>query len=204
MQNVGESASVDDAPGTSSGCPPAPDESNVRCECESDNAVEGLHLEDSDNLEHIQVSTTAKTNEIDCSDKSSDSDCDSESSSPSVFTATGDKRLFSTTKYESEYDWLYWSITKNGYMCKICELTAEPGPPRSFIDKGVSLGTHPTRKLETHKTSRRHIECVFKYTNYRSKSVNSMWSKFTAASVDETKKCLPENILRNLSNVHTL
>ena len=112
MQNVGESASVDDAPGTSSGCPPAPDESNVRCECESDNAVEGLHLEDSDNFEHIQVSTTAKTNEIDCSDKSSDSDCDSESSSPSVFTATGDKRLFSTTKYESEYDWLYWSITK--------------------------------------------------------------------------------------------
>ena len=46
-------ASVDDALGTSSGCPPAPDKSNVRCECESDNEVEGLHLEDSDNLEHI-------------------------------------------------------------------------------------------------------------------------------------------------------
>ena len=56
----------------------------TRCECESDHEVEGLHLEDSDNLEHIQVSTTAKTNEIDCSDKSSDSDCDSESSSPSI------------------------------------------------------------------------------------------------------------------------
>lgn len=96
-------------------------------------------------------------------------------------------------------------MTKNGYICKICELAAEPGPSRKFIDKGVLLGTHPSRKLEKHKQSKRHITSVFKYTNYRSKSVQSMWSKFSAAACDEMKKkYLPENILRNWYDVLTL
>lgn len=99
----------------------------------------------------------------------------------------------------------YWSMTKNGYICKICELAAEPGPSRKFIDKGVLLGTHSSRKLEKHKQSKRHITSVFKYTNYRSKSVQSMWSKFSAAACDEMKKkYLPENILRNWYDVLTL
>lgn len=62
-----------------------------------------------------------------------------------------DKRLFSTTRYEAEFEWIDWSFTKNGYMCKICELTAEPGPPRFFY-KGVLLGTH---RLENWKNTKK-------------------------------------------------
>lgn len=119
------------------------------------------------------------------------------------FRVTND--YLTTKKYETDFSWLYWNMTKNGYICKICELAAEPGPSRKFIDKGVLLGTHPSRKLEKHKQSKRHITSVFKYTNYRSKSVQSMWSKFSAAACDEMKKkYLPENILRNWYDVLTL
>lgn len=56
--------------------------------------------------------------------------------------------FFTIKKYETDFSWLYWSMTKNGYICKICELAAESGPPHKLIDKGVLLGTHPSRKLE--------------------------------------------------------
>lgn len=102
------------------------------------------------------------------------------------FRVTND--YFTIKKYETDFSWLYWSMTKNGYICKICELAAESGPSHKLIDKGVLLATQLSRKLEKHKKSNRHITSVSKYTSYRSKSVQSMWSKFCAAV------CKPNNI----------
>lgn len=44
-----------------------------------------------------------------------------------------DARRFSSLKYEQNYKWLYYSVTHEGYMCKICELFAV------VIDKLVDL-----------------------------------------------------------------
>ena len=114
-----------------------PEENDTCTRCsdpESENEIEQSQGQDSKN---IQVSTSSNINEIGkYDDTDSDSD-NSESACVSGLSVTGDKRLFSTTRYETEYEWLYWSSIKNGYMCKICELTSEPGPPRTFIDKGV-------------------------------------------------------------------
>lgn len=111
------------------------------------------------------------------------------------FRVTND--YFTIKKYETDFSWLYWSMTKNGYICKICELAAESGQPHKLIDKGVLLGTHPSRKLEKHK-SNRHITSVSKYTNYRSKSVQSMWSKFCAAACDEMKNVSTRKYFENM------
>ena len=61
-----------------------------------------------------------------------------------------DQRKFTSQKYELKYTWLYFSHANNGYMCKICEFFAvSSSTTRAFISKGVILGTHPWRQLET-------------------------------------------------------
>ena len=64
-------------------------------------------------------------------------------------TATAHAK-FTSQKYELKYTWLYFSHANNGYMCKICEFfTVSSSTTRAFISKGVILGTHPWRQLET-------------------------------------------------------
>ena len=61
-----------------------------------------------------------------------------------------DMRRFSSLKYEQSFPWLYYSSIKSGYLCKFCELF-QTDPTNSsilYVNCGVDLGTHPTRKLE--------------------------------------------------------
>ena len=33
-----------------------------------------------------------------------------------------DHRLFDERRYQKEYAWLYYNFSKNGYLCKVCEV----------------------------------------------------------------------------------
>ncbi|CAG2229209.1 unnamed protein product [Mytilus edulis] len=82
-----------------------------------------------------------------------------------VDTVKVDQGKFSSQKYEHKYTWLYCSHSKNGFMCKICDLFAlSSSSTRTFVFKGVILGTHPTRQLESHAESVCHLSFVETYS----------------------------------------
>ena len=46
-----------------------------------------------------------------------------------------DHHLFDERRYEKEYAWLYYNFSKNGYLCKVCEVfygssSEKPGESR--------------------------------------------------------------------------
>ena len=53
--------------------------------------------------------------------------------------------------------WLYFSHVKKGFLCKYCELFGVSSSVSPFINKGVDLGTHPTRTLATHNLMRTNV-----------------------------------------------
>ena len=74
-------------------------------------------------------------------------------------------RRFSSLKYEQSFPWLYYSCIKSGYFGKYCELF-QTDPTNSsilYVNCGVDLGTHPTRKLEYHNESIKHKQSVEKF-----------------------------------------
>lgn len=76
-----------------------------------------------------------------------------------------DQRKFNPAKYESMYKWMYYSHSKGGYLCKFCELYVPSSLcEKPFVSKGVQIGTHPTRQLETHQESAGHKASVEKYS----------------------------------------
>ena len=67
-----------------------------------------------------------------------------------------DGRLFTFVRYEKRHSWLYYSAAKGAYCCKICELFS-PILDNCQINPyvaGVTLGTHPSRKLCKHEISK--------------------------------------------------
>ncbi|XP_078327996.1 zinc finger MYM-type protein 1-like [Crassostrea virginica] len=84
--------------------------------------------------------------------------------SDTVTLQSFDKRKFSAQKYESQYSWLYFSHVKKGFLCKYCELFGVSSSVSPFINKGVDLGTHPTRTLDTHNESKCHKFAVERYS----------------------------------------
>ena len=67
-----------------------------------------------------------------------------------------------SSKYQYNYPWMYWSVPKDGYICKFCELFST-GLDIKWVDIGVSLGTHPSRKIQKHSDSDRHIKSTTRY-----------------------------------------
>lgn len=104
---------------------------------------------------------------IPSSDMSDDSSCcssktkDLEGSSSSPHTSSSmarvgfsaaaivDQRKFYAAKYESQYNWLYFSFGKGGYLCKFCELFCPPSSltDKPFVSKGVMRICHFDREL---------------------------------------------------------
>ena len=68
-----------------------------------------------------------------------------------------DQRKFAAQKYERQYSWLYFSHVKKGFLCKYCKLFGVSLSVSPFINKGVDLGTHPTRTLDTHNLMRTNV-----------------------------------------------
>ena len=88
-----------------------------------------------------------------------------ESPAPAKF----DGRRFASLKYEQMFNWVYFSCSKNGYMCKICELFSPENDGQGqteYIDKGAVLGDHPGRRLSKHTESLRHKTAALRYTQF--------------------------------------
>ena len=52
-------------------------------------------------------------------------------------------RLFDERRYEKEYVWLYYNFSKNGYLCKVCEVFYG----NSSVKPGGSRGAWPHRQF---------------------------------------------------------
>ena len=82
---------------------------------------------------------------------------DDEQAEAVTFSEKGDKRCYSSTTGE-DYKWLYYSQSKRGWMCKICELYPySSGPSRgAFSTKPCVNTTHPGHAFKQHNESANH------------------------------------------------
>ena len=100
------------------------------------------HTSDSSNYGFKQGSSVASTSQTET--------CTSEPGVDPSPVMNFDGRKFASLKYEQQFNWVYYSSVKGGYLCKICDLFAvEKDGQSEYIDKGVQLGEQPTRKLAT-------------------------------------------------------
>lgn len=100
-----------------------------------------------------------------------------------------DHRKFASDKYERLFPWLYFSSSKNGYVCKYCELfSSRNGTQKDmkFITQGVTLGTHPTRKLSKHDECERHKKSEEKYVKAKELTFRKQAGQLL---VDKMLKC---------------
>lgn len=90
-----------------------------------------------------------------------------------------DKRRFDSAKYEREFKWLYFSAASGGFSCKFCEHFNRNSPSESSVFVGRKLGTHPSRILQMHETSKFHKRATEKYfgTSSNNESVMDMLKK---------------------------
>ncbi|CAG2224053.1 unnamed protein product [Mytilus edulis] len=116
----------------------------------------------------IQIQSEAVSSESETCNDPDPCVTDNESQSSSSSCQVSDARKFSSLKYENKYPWLYHSA--QGYLCKYCELFGGTCVnAREFVNIAVGLGTHPTRKLEKHQSSEKHIFSVERYAQFSAK-----------------------------------
>ncbi|KAH3770268.1 hypothetical protein DPMN_171552 [Dreissena polymorpha] len=82
---------------------------------------------------------------------------------PSTLVPPPKKQVKINAKYEWNYDWLYFSSSKNGFLCKYCEIFGPKqvarGVPSPFLT-GTVLGDHPVRKLTAHEETQLHKDSL--------------------------------------------
>lgn len=105
-----------------------------------------------------------------------------------------DQRLFDGSKYEELYPWLYFSMLKGGYLCKYCELFSLG--KKLFTETGVILGDHPSRKLDKHSNTNRHLEATKKYAQVNSDALKKKKSVLLLLH-ESSKSQREEEQLRN-------
>ena len=68
-----------------------------------------------------------------------------------------DKQLAGSSSYEDDYQWLYFSHTKRGWMCKICEVYPySGGSSKGALSTRPCLNTsHPNHVFKKHEKSAR-------------------------------------------------
>ena len=138
---------------------------NLETECNEPKAKKSR--ESVDNPDHDadpSVSSPSLDSSTSCNTPGSDDEQDSDHSESEGqtdnFVSQSDARLFHVGKYESQYPWLYYSVARNGFLCKYCEFSNGPkgklATETPFAENGVKLGTHPSRKLDKHEKSKFH------------------------------------------------
>ena len=84
-----------------------------------------------------------------------------------------DNRTFDLTKYQKQNSWLYFNPSKDGYICKFCELfPCSKSETMKCVNQGIQRRSHPTRKLEKHAESERHKLSESKYVSVLCSSIN--------------------------------
>ena len=83
---------------------------------------------------------------------------DDEQAEAVTFSEKEDKSCYGSTTWEEDYKWLYYSQSKRGWMCKICELYPySSGPSRgAFSTKPCVNTTHPGQAFKQHNESANH------------------------------------------------
>ena len=86
-----------------------------------------------------------------------------------------DHRLFDERRYKKEYVWLYYNFSKNGYLCKVCEVfygssSEKPGGSRgAWSHRAVHFKDNPGQKLTHHDESDSHGFALESLTNLKIK-----------------------------------
>lgn len=96
-------------------------------------------------------------------------------------------------KYEEHYEWLYFSTSRHGYVCKYCELFGESralSNPAVFVT-GTLLGDHPIRKLEKHQSSDSHKDAKDKHI--KSLTGRCLFNELTSKETKYNKKRIEIN-----------
>ena len=84
-----------------------------------------------------------------------------------------DNRAFDLPKYQKQNSWLYFNPSKDGYICKFCELfPCSASETMKWVNQGIQLGTHPSRKLKKHAESERHKLSESKNVSVLCSSIN--------------------------------
>ena len=97
-----------------------------------------------------------------------------------------DHRLFDERQYEKEYGWLYYNFSKNGYLCKVCEVfygssSEKPGGSRgAWLHRTVHFKDNPCKKLTHHDESDSH--------GFALKSLTNLKIKEALEKLDESNK----------------
>ena len=101
-----------------------------------------------------------------------------------------DHRLFDERQYQKEYAWLYYNFSKNGYLCKVCEVFygssgEKPGGSRgAWSHRAVHFKDNPGKKLTRHDKSDSH--------GFALKSLTNLKTKETLEKPDESNKEMNE------------
>ena len=75
--------------------------------------------------------------------------------------------------YERLYNWLYYSHSKNGFMCRICTVFYGDNPEPAHCSKGASchksvrFKDNPGKKLRQHKRPDDHKDAIHAKTNMK-------------------------------------
>jgi hypothetical protein len=115
-----------------------------------------------------------------------------------------DARKFHSGKYEARFTWLYYSYSKAGYCCKLCEIFCpvllHNKAPNPFVS-GIMLGSHPSRKLSAHSSSKTHLAACEREGFAKSSNLKpTVYTLLTEGAVKQNK----EEILRNRRYFSTL
>ena len=79
-----------------------------------------VSLETSNPPESDSLLVKCQTENVSQGSTSDDDSCTSDTED--IRFPTPDQRIFSSSKYEQSYKWLYYSVSKMGYCCKMCDI----------------------------------------------------------------------------------
>ena len=78
-----------------------------------------------------------------------------------------DKRLAGSSSYEDDYQWLYFSQTERGWMCRIYEVHPYSGgsSKEAFSTRSCLNTSHPNHAFKNHEKSARHKKLELKLSS---------------------------------------
>ena len=124
-----------------------------------------------------------------------DESSDSHSDNKIMDTQDGHSSLTvhqSSEKWENLYPFLFFSSSKNGWLCTV---SSEYGEGDEFWrKKGVQQGEHPNRKFSTHEKSKKHTSTVLKCAEVKcTLSKGSAYKQIYQRTVAQNQKTKKRN-----------
>lgn len=105
-----------------------------------------------------------------------------------------DQRYIKT--YEKAYNWLYYSHSSAGFLCKVCSMMSNTGPDKPWETTGVDIkkNGHPNRVCNKHELSKKHKQAVMAQELNKKKGIMTSISE-GAEAANLTKKNFNRNVI---------